>query len=387
MYKFLSIAITLVLSGPAVALTGPEAADQRVNTIELTPPYLTSAAAKALHDRLVIADMHDDALLWSRDLLKRYDYGQSDLPRLRAGNVGLQVFSAVTKTPRNINFERNGADSDALTTLVMAQRWPARTWTSLLERALYQSEKLHAAAANSGDTLRIVRVRSDLGGLLKSRSDSNSRLAAILSTEGLHSLEGKLENIDRLYEAGFRIAGLTHFFDNEIGGSAHGLEKGGLTSFGREVIAKLEEKKMLIDLAHASPKLIDDVLAIAKQPVLVSHTGVKGTCPGTRNLSDDHVKAIARFGGVVGIAYFHGAVCGLSAEAIVKAIQYAVGLAGVKHVALGSDFNGASRSAFDATGLSLITEGLLKLEMNEADIADIMGGNVLRLLLEHLPTQ
>src|SRR5690606_9614838 len=99
-------------------------------------------------------------------------------------------------------------------------------------------------------------------------------------------LEGRLENIDRMYDAGFRIMGLTHFFDNEVGGSAHGLEKGGLTPFGRRVIGRLEEKKMLVDLAHASRALIDDVLNMAERPVLVSHTGVEGTCPGPRNLTD-----------------------------------------------------------------------------------------------------
>ena len=209
----------------------------------------------------------------------------------------------------------------------------------------------------------------------------------MLATEGLHPLEGKLENLDRLYDAGFRITGLTHFFDNEIGGSAHGWDKGGLTPFGKQVIQRLEEKKIIVDLAHASPKVIDDVLAMAQRPVLVSHTGVQGTCPGPRNLSDAHVKAIAAKGGVIGIAYFHGAVCDLNAAGIVRAIQHAVKLAGVKHVALGSDFDGAIRVAFDTTGLVLLTQGLLEAGFSESDIADIMGGNIKRLLLAQLPAR
>jgi len=301
--------------------------------------------------------------------------------------VGLQVFSTVTKTPRNMNFEHNAADSDNITLLVMAQRWPIRTWTSLLERALYQSERLHLAAAKSAGAIRIVRTQSDLAEVLKTKSSQSGRLAAVLATEGLHPLEGKLENVDRLYDAGFRITGLTHFFDNEVGGSAHGMVQGGLKPFGRQVVARLEEKKMLVDLAHASPQLIDDVLAIAKRPVLVSHTGVKGTCSGPRNLSDAHIKAIAATGGVIGIAYFQGAVCGLTAADIIKAIQHAITLAGVKHVALGSDFDGAIRVAFDTTGLQLLTQGLMEAGLSESDIADVMGGNVRRLLLENLPTQ
>jgi membrane dipeptidase len=385
MRKLLIAVIVLVLVALGVFLSLPTIVDRRMNVVELAPPYNASERARALHDKLFIADMHDDALLWSRDLLTRYAYGHTDLPRLQAGRVGLQVFSVVTKTPKNINLDRNADDTDAITMLVMAQRWPQRTWGSLLERALYQSEKLHKVAAGSGDKLRIVRTQADLAGLLKTQTPVNGLLAAILSTEGLHPLEGKLENVDRLFDAGFRITGLTHFTDNEVGGSAHGLEKGGLTPFGRQVIQRLEEKKMLVDLAHASPKVIDDVLAMATRPVLVSHTGLQGTCPGPRNLSDAHVKAIAAQGGVIAVAYFHYAVCDPSVTGIVKAIRYAVNLVGVKHVALGSDFDGGIRVAFDTTGLVLLTQGLLEAGFSDADIADIMGGNVRRLLLEQLP--
>lgn len=385
MRKLLIILVVLALLGLGVFLNVPPIVDKRMNTVQLAPPYNASERAKALHDRLFIADLHDDALLWSRDLLRRYDYGHTDLPRLQAGRVGLQVFSTVTKTPRGLNFERNAGDTDNITMLVMAQRWPQRTWGSLLERALYQSEKLHAAAAGSNGKMRIVRTQADLADVLKTQTPTSGLLAAVLATEGLHPLEGKLENVDRLFDAGFRIAGLTHFFDNEIGGSAHGLEKGGLTPFGRQVIQRLEEKKMLVDLAHASPKVIDDVLAIAQRPMLVSHTGVQGTCPGPRNLSDAYMKAIAAKGGVIGIAYFEGAVCDLSAAGIIKAIRYSVNLMGVKHVALGSDFDGATRTVFDTTGLVLLTQGLLEAGFSESDIADIMGGNVQRLLLEQLP--
>ena len=183
----------------------------------------------------------------------------------------------------------------------------------------------------------------------------------ILATEGLHPLEGRLENVDRLYDAGFRIAGLTHFFDNELGGSAHGIHKGGLTPFGKEVVRRLEQKRILVDLAHASPRVIDDVLAQATRPVLVSHTGVQGTCPGPRNLSADHVRRIAATGGVIGIGYFRGAVCGSDAGAIVRAIRYTVNLVGVQHVALGSDFDGATGVPFDTTGLPV---GPFELEVN-----------------------
>lgn len=382
----LLIAVLLLAPLSALAFFGlPEVLDARMNSVASPPPYAASASARKLHQGLFVADLHDDALLWERDLLKRYDYGHSDLPRMLEGRLGLQVFSTVTKTPRGLNMESNAADSDNITLLAMAQRWPRETWSSLLQRALYQAQKLKDASAGSDGRLVLIRTRADLNTFITAWQQDPNRVAALLATEGLHPIEGKLENIDALYDAGFRIAGLTHFFDNEVGGSAHGLEKGGLTPLGRQVIARLEEKSMLVDLAHASRPLIDDVLAMATRPVLVSHTGVEGTCAGTRNLSDRHLQAIAATGGVVGIGYWSTAVCDTSVAAIVKAIRYTVDKIGVEHVALGSDFNGTVHTPFDVTGLAQITEGLQQAGFDDSAIAAIMGGNVQRLLLASLP--
>lgn len=375
--------ILLIAAGSVFAL--PSLLDRKMNSVESPAPYPASESANQLHQQLFIADLHDDVLLWERDLLKRYDFGHSDLPRMLEGRVGLQVFSTVTKTPRGINYESNSGETDNITLLAMAQRWPKETWGSLLQRALYQAHKLNEASANSDGRLVLIKTRSDLANFVSAWQKDPQRVAAILATEGLQPIEGKLENVDTLYDAGFRITGLTHFFDNEIGGSAHGLEKGGLTPLGRQVIKRLEEKAMLIDLAHASRPLIDDVLAISTRPVLVSHTGVEGTCKGPRNLSDQHLKAIAATGGVIGIGYWDAAVCATSVEAIVKAIRYTADLIGVQHVALGSDFNGTIHAPFDVTGLPQLTEGLLKAGFSHADIAAIMGGNVQRLLLASLP--
>ena len=378
---------TLVLLGVALGVffNVPTWVDARLNTVIHPAPYTASAKAISTHQTLFVADLHDAALLWNRDPLQRYDRGHSDLPRLLDGHVALQVFATVTKSPKGLNYERNGSDTDSITMLAMAQRWPVATWSSLLQRALYQSQKLHQAAQDSQGRLVLVKSQQDMAAFVKAWGADSQRVAAVLATEGLHPLEGKLENVDRLYDAGFRIAGLTHFFDNEVGGSAHGIEKAGLTPFGRQVVAKLEAKHMLIDLAHASKPLMDDVLALAKRPVLVSHTGVAGTCPGPRNLTDTHLKRIAATGGVVGIGYWEGAVCQPTVASIARAIRYAVDLVGVAHVALGSDFNGATRTPFDTTGLPQLTEGLMQAGFSTDDIRAIMGGNVQRLLLQSLP--
>ncbi|MDT8989982.1 dipeptidase [Curvibacter sp. APW13] len=380
-----ALAAVAVLGAAVFFLVVPPVVDGKLNVTLDKGPYAVSQRAASLHKTLFVADLHDDALLWNRDLLQRYDRGHADLPRLLEGPQALQVFATVTKSPKGLNYERNGADSDSITMLAMAQRWPTRTWSSLLERALYQGEKLHAAARDSGGRLVVVKSRADLQAFVAQWRQDPHRVAALLATEGLHPLEGKLENVDRLFDAGFRMTGLTHFFDNEVAGSAHGLEKGGLTPFGRSVVQRLQDKGVLIDLAHASKPAIDDVLAITKKPVLVSHTGVVGTCPGPRNLTDDHLQRIAATGGVIGIGYWDGAVCEPSVSNIIRAIRYAVDKVGVAHVALGSDFDGSTTTPFDVRGLGLITQGLLEAGYSEADVRAIMGGNVQQLLLAQLP--
>jgi membrane dipeptidase len=104
--------------------------------------------------------------------------------------------------------------------------------------------------------------------------------------------------------AGFRMIGLAHFFDNEFAGSAHGVEKYGLTEQGRALVRDMERRKILVDLAHASPKTIEDVTAMASRPVIFSHTGVRGTCDNRRNLSDEQLRKIAATGGVIGIGFW-----------------------------------------------------------------------------------
>jgi microsomal dipeptidase-like Zn-dependent dipeptidase len=147
----------------------------------------------------------------------------------------------------------------------------------------------------------------------------------------------------------------------------------------------MEQKKMIVDLAHASDRTVDDVLSMATRPVVVSHAGVRGTCDNRRNLSDTQLRAIAGNGGVVGIGYWPTAVCGKDARAIARAIRHAVRVAGIGHVGLGSDFDGAVTTPFDAAGLPLLTEALLAEGFTEEDVARIMGGNVLGLLERGLP--
>jgi microsomal dipeptidase-like Zn-dependent dipeptidase len=359
--------------------------DRRANTLIPRTAPAVSEAARLLHRRLRVVDLHADTLLWNRELLQRARRGHVDVPRLLEGNVALQAFTVVTKSPRHLNLESNDDRSDNITLLAMAQHWPAATWFSLKERALHEARRLDTAAARSGGRLTIVRSRSDLEAYLRRRQAEPGITAGFLGLEGAHALEGDLANVDVLFGAGFRMVGLVHFFDNEFGGSAHGVRKGGLTAKGRDVVRRLEERQMLVDLAHASPSTVRDVLAAATRPVVVSHTGVKGTCDNVRNLDDEELRGVARTGGLVGIGYWQTAVCGTDGRAIARAIRHAVQVAGIDHVALGSDFDGAVAEPFDTTGLAEVTDALLAEGFTEAEVAKIMGGNALRLLGATLP--
>jgi membrane dipeptidase len=294
-----------------------------------------SERAQRLHDSLFVADMHADQLLWARDPIALSSRGHVDVPRLGEANVALQVFSVVTKTPRGQNFDRNTGETDNIRLLAIAQRWPVATWTSLTARALHQSARLHDAERRSNGELTIIRTRDDLARFIEARKQKRSRVAGMLSIEGLQALDGKLENLDTLFAAGFRMMGLTHFFDNEVGSSAHGVSHGGLTPLGRQVIARMEALGVIVDLAHAAPQTVEETLALSTRPVVVSHTGVAATCPGPRNLTDDQLRAIAANGGLVGIGYFEGAVCGLGASFVARAIMHAAATMGVSHVELG----------------------------------------------------
>ncbi len=350
-------------------------------------PYAVNETAQALHTRLLVADLHCDALLWCRNLLKRDTQGMVDVPRLIEGNVALQVFSAVTRMPVLSNFTATRNVGDILVPLVYFQGWPASTWFSPRERALYQARVLDKAAQQSNGLLTVVRTKEELARYLENRAANPKITAGLLSIEGLHALEGDLENTRVFFNAGYRMMSPSHFFDTEVGGSAQGLEKGGLTNFGRRVIQFMEQLHVTVDLAHASPKLFDDVLDIATRPLVVSHGGVQGTCPNSRNLSDGQLRRLAENGGVAGIGYWNKATCGEDVDSILRAIQHAVSVAGADHVALGSDFDGATVAPFDTSGVALITQGLMNAGMAESDIAKIMGGNVFRLLHENLPSE
>ena len=359
--------------------------DVQENEVEQVDLTGISQDVLDFHRGLTIADLHSDNLLWDRNPLERIDHGHVDVPRLIEGNFSIQVFDAVIKVPMGQNYYETKESWDQITFLAMANRWPVRSWFSLAERAIYQSEVLHRAEANSEGQLEIVRSSGQLRNCLTQRKSNPKQVAGVLSIEGLHALEGEITNLKRFYDAGYRIMGPVHFFDNQLGGSSGGVSKEGITDFGRQVIREMDKMELIIDLAHASSRLIFDVLEITDRPVIVSHVGVQGIVDIPRNLSDNEIRAIAQAGGLIGIGFWDDVVGGLSVEHIVRSIQYAVKVAGVDHVGLGSDFDGLTHIPFDASEIVVLTDALLKSGFSQKEVAKIMGGNQVRFLLENLP--
>ena len=381
MRKRIWIPLALVAAS-AVGFFGiaPGYVEGTMNVVDGKPLIKVTPEAEALHKTLTIVDLHSDTMMWNRDPLERADRGHMDLPRLQDGNVTLQLFSSVSKTPKGQNYDGNRGDTDNITLLSIAQLQPVKTWFSLAERTLYHGERAYDAARRSGGKMVMVSDTNSMNRLMRERALGKGTVGAMMTIEGLHDLEGKAANLDRFYSAGFRMAGLTHFFDNDLAGSMHGVKKGGLTPFGREIVRKMEEKGMILDIAHLSHAGVAEVLASARRPVVSSHGGVQATCKVNRNLTDEEIKGVAATGGLIGIGYWDAAVCDTSPRAAAKAMKHVRDLVGIEHVALGSDYDGATTVRFDTSKLAQVTQALVDEGFTGAEIQLVMGGNALRVL-------
>ncbi|MFO0690709.1 MAG: membrane dipeptidase [Myxococcota bacterium] len=354
----------------------------RVEPVALPP---VSEAARALHAASFVADLHADSLLFERDLLRRGRLGHVDLPRLEEGGVALQVLGLPTTVYFGTNIDRTEARGpDALTVAGVVRL----SWTALqspMARALHHAARARAFADASEGRLVLIRDRAALDRLVAARARGEAVVGALLALEGAHALESDPANLRRAFDAGYRMIGLSHFFDNDYAGSSAGVERHGLTPLGRATLAEMEALGIAADLAHLSPAAVDDVLAAATKPVVVSHTGVRGTCDNARNLSDDQVRRIAAQGGVVGLGFWGVAACGTTPADVARSIVHVVRLVGADHAALGSDYDGATTVGFDVSRLASLTQALVDTGLSREEIRKVLGENVLRLLAATLP--
>ncbi len=366
--------------------TVPQYIESQRNPVKFAGPHTVSPEAQRVYDKLdFIADLHCDALLWGRNLNKRGDRGHVDFPRMREANVALEMFTIVSKSPAGQNMKSNSEDAfDNITPLTIAKGESPWNWFSLINRTISQSEDLADFVENEGEEAIFIKTKADLLKLIQARKSDNEVIGAMLGIEGGHALEASLENLQKVYDAGVRMIGPTHFFDNEFGGSAHGENGSGLSDFGKSAVRRMNELGIFIDLAHSSPAIVDDVLTLTTEPVMVSHTGVRAILDSQRNLSDEQIRKIAANRGIIGIAFFDMAVGTPELPNIIASIKHVRDLVGIEFVALGSDYDGSVAVPFDITGLPLIVEGLMDTGFSEAEIRAVMGENVKNFFLKNL---
>jgi membrane dipeptidase len=366
----------------------------------------------ALHERLFTIDTHIDTPTASLlrdgwDFAAAHDFAtdgtQCDLPRMRAGGINALVMAVYTgqgaRTPEGF-----AAAHDR------AVRIFARTHEVIQQNAAACGLALTAADA----------VRLKLGG----------RRAFYLSIENSYPLGLDPRNVAKFHSLGLRMLGLTHMMNNDVADSStdpRGPEWGGLSPFGREVVAECNRLRIVLDASHASDAALRDMLKLSKQPVILSHSGCRAVCDHPRNIGDDLLRALAANGGVIQINALPVAVVNMPEDGrtaamaelqlqmqtrvpspetsawssavwhryettypnpavtmddYVKHIEHAVNVAGIEHVGIGCDFDGGGgfpglNSVADYPNL---TAALLARGWTEAALTKLWGGNTFRLL-------
>ena len=366
-----------------------------------------SARAKRLHDRAIVVDTHDDTpqrLLFDKtfNIGMRNKDGHVDIPRMREGGLDALFFSIWV--PSQI------------------------TGPPAVKRALDLIDSVREAVRTHPNDLMLANTAADIR-----RAAAEHKIAALMGMEGGHIIDDDLAVL-RVYAAlGVRYLTLTHFLNNNWADSstdkpAHN----GLTAFGKDVVRELNRLGVIVDVSHVSDKTFYDVLEVTKAPVMASHSSSRAISNHPRNMTDDMMRALAKNGGVVMINYaaaflseefrvasekksgnivaamaamskkcggneactimenerieheamMKGALPKAMWDKIVEHIDHAVKVAGVDHVGLGSDFDGATMpiGMEDVSKLSKITDALLKKTYSEPDIEKILGGNILRVM-------
>ena len=361
---------------------------------------------KQIHQDLIVVDGHNDVIVESilpgKDIGKRIKTGHTDLPRLKEGGVDVQVFAVWSDD----------------------KKWKKNAY----KHANDQIDALEKLIANNPDKIELAKSSTDI-----ERINKEGKIVALIGIEGGNMIEERLDYLEALYDRGARYLTLTWNY-NLPWETAAAMEvktkekKGkGLTEHGKEIIRKMNDLGMMVDLSHAGEQTFYDVLSITSKPVLVSHSNAAALTPHYRNLKDAQLEALKKNGGVVGVNFYSefldfnypkrvkklyykthkkdstnkelsvGKMYGaLSAklkheanapfENVLKHIDHLVAKAGIDHVAIGSDFDGIEsppQELEDVTKFPVLTKALLERGYSKEDVAKIMGLNFLRVLKEN----
>ena len=346
--------------------------------VALTPP------AEALHRQLRVADLHCDALMWTRDLTRRSNRGYFDFPRMLEGNCAVQHCLVVTEAPRQMAGDNLTDKSDRLTALGIVDQWPLAAMRDQTERALFMRGKLVRFCARTDRKVRFVETASALGRALEDRKSDPKVRAVVLGLESSDGTSYSLKNIERLFAAGFRTSQLCHFTDTPFAAAATGVSKTGLTTLGREAVALMNELGMIVDLAHAAPRVIEDVLACSKRAPFISHTGSRTISSDPKCQPDDLLRAVVAKGGIVGLCFVEDYIRGAGVTDIGRSLEQLIQAVGPAGVALGSGFDSFT-IPIAVDQLPYLTQALMSAGLDATAIAAIMGENLIRFFLQELP--
>jgi microsomal dipeptidase-like Zn-dependent dipeptidase len=234
---------------------------------------------------------------------------------------------------------------------------------------------------DSDGQLTTVRSRADLERCLA----PGGPVGILIGVQGGHVLEGSPANIARLRDAGVRMFAPAHVMDNALVGSGTGRSAGGLSDYGRAVLAELERQSIVVDLAHMSRAGIDASLPLLRRPFVLSHTGLSDAAPLRRNIPASLAGEVAAAGGLVGIMLSTQLLGGSTLAAAVRTLRAAVDATGADHVAIGSDMDGALRMLIDVEGLPALADALLESGLPAESVSGILGANAARFLRAALP--
>lgn len=243
-------------------------------------------------------------------------------------------------------------------------------------------DKIENIVARNARHLSIARTPADLY-----EAKRLGRKSIMLGIENGLAIEDSLDNIDHFAHRGMVYMTLCHNGDNAICDSARRSKgtHGGVSAFGAEVIRRMNDLGVMVDMSHAGEKSFYDALSISRAPIVCSHSNCRALCDVPRNLTDDQLRAIARKGGVVHITLYHGFLRTAGEASILDAIahlEHAISIMGTDHVGIGTDFDGDGgvSGMADSSEMINFTRMLLRRRYSPEDIALIWGGNWLRVM-------
>ncbi len=341
--------------------------------------------ANRLHRASLVVDTHNDITSPITD--ENFDMGardtsgkiQTDIPRMKEGGLNVEFFSIYVAA----KYAKEGGS--------------ARRTLDMID-GVYEQARRHPESLEMAFTVADIR-----------RIRRSGKIAALMGIEGGHAIEDSLSALRQFHKLGIRYMTLTHTNTNNWADSAGGIsvqaEKrhGGLSDFGREVIAEMNRLGMMVDISHVGDETFQDVIEVTKSPIIASHSSCRALTNVPRNLTDDMLKAVAQNGGVVMINFYNGFINTdyakpgeprptkpaetATMDMLMAHFEHVIKVAGINHVGIGSDFDGVDGllppGMEDVSKLPAITYELLKRGYSDADVKKVLGENLLRALVEN----